>query len=365
MKNFVQKLEQQLDIKIIHSKEPIPFESTYSVNENDQIDALILTEVPLGKLDTLFPVASHLTELSLKECGIDTIHSIYEFGNLRSLDLGVNELSNLDGIERLKALTELSLFGIELNDWETAFKNISALKELKSLNLAMTNVESIKGLQNAKSLERINLKSSWIEGFSDVKAFHSLRSLSIASCDELDFDRIDDLRRLENLEVLDLSGNDIETLEGLKDLSNIRQLFVPRTEIMELNHLENLNKLEVLGARETGISEMKGITELPKLKILDLSVTNIKQIKRLENSGDLSYLKLRGNKIGTIKSIDLKGVKTNCVVDVSNGTVENVSDDIPSNIKVVLDSKKSRSVDFGIGSVNEYIENIHDLYEPF
>ena len=54
MKNFAQKLEQQLDIKIIHSKEPIPFESTYSINENDQIEIMSTSQSQHLRENTVF-----------------------------------------------------------------------------------------------------------------------------------------------------------------------------------------------------------------------------------------------------------------------------------------------------------------------
>ncbi|MCI5163040.1 MAG: hypothetical protein D3917_13700, partial [Candidatus Electrothrix sp. AX5] len=114
-------------------KEYDPDARCYVVNEQNQATALRLSYTEIKRTNTFFFLVEELCEM-------------------HTLDLRWNNLTNIDGLKKLKQLNTLNL---SLNK----LTNIDVLKELKLLNTLylyynhLTNIDSLKGLNQLKMLD--------------------------------------------------------------------------------------------------------------------------------------------------------------------------------------------------------------------
>lgn len=101
-------------------------------------------------------------------------------------------------------------------------EGLNSLKNLKELDLSYNQISEIKGLENLVSLEFLGLINNRI---SEIKG----------------------LEKLKNLRTLFLHDNQITEIKGLGTLQNLESLALENNKITEIKGLENLNKLKVLG----------------------------------------------------------------------------------------------------------------------
>jgi len=120
-----------------------------------------------------------------------------ENSNLEELDLSINVISKIDGIENLSKLTNLKLNRNQIDE----ISGLEKLQNLKALDLSNNKITEIKGIEKLINLKKLTLKNNQIS-------------------------EINKLDNLINLEYLDLSGNsDISEIpEVLNELPSLKTL---------------------------------------------------------------------------------------------------------------------------------------------
>lgn len=334
MKAFIKKIEDQFDIKMIKSDEAIDFENTYTIDSDGNITALRLQEIPINSLDFLLPISDNLEDLIVQDCEIKNIKDISVFKQLKKLDLSINPLSNLVGIEGLINLQELNLSATDV-DSDSKFENIQNLQNLRSLSLDYTKVKSIQGLEHAKKLRKLNLRNTKIESFEDIEELENINYIDLSSCFDLDFNRLG-LDRMKNLEKLNLSSCIIKSFQGLKKMTSLKQLLLHNaSEIKKIECLDYLENLRVLDLSETEISKIEGLEGLSNLTMLNFATNKISEIEGIKNLKNLEYIDLRNNKLSVIKEDSFIGIEKECVVDIGFNDVRNYDIKTRKNVKIV------------------------------
>ena len=119
---------------------------------------------------------SHPIEYS--DSGLRDLDFLGELTGLRRLVLYAQSLEDLEGIQSLENLEELTVrFCPELRDASAAF----SLPQLRSLDLSDSAVDSIRGVQNLRSLEQLCLRSTAVSDLRPVLELEALETLELSA----------------------------------------------------------------------------------------------------------------------------------------------------------------------------------------
>ena len=119
---------------------------------------------------------------------------------LTSLNLSVNQISDIKPLSNLTNLTSLSLSGNKISD----IKPLSNLTKLTTLDLLGNQISDIKPLSNLTKLTSLYLSGNQI---SDTAPFSNLTNLTKLDLSGNQISDIKPLSNLTNLTFLSLSGN--------------------------------------------------------------------------------------------------------------------------------------------------------------
>lgn len=143
--------------------------------------------------------------LDLSECSICTIAPFLSCSALKRLLLSGNQLSTIEGVERLQQLEELEVANTDIR----SVQNLRGCRHLKRLNASFTNVddEGIRGLESCSMLE--DLDFHYCTGITNVSALQNCRLIRKLNLDRTHVTQlgIAGLETLEFLEELDVSRN--------------------------------------------------------------------------------------------------------------------------------------------------------------
>jgi hypothetical protein len=151
-------------------------------------------------------------------------------------NMGVQSISELEGLENINGLQYLDLSGNELT--------------------------SIAGLERLKNLEFLWLGNNKIADIKGLRGLHNLRGLVLS---ENKVAKIEGLDRLVNLEALFLAKNDIKVIEGLDSCVNLYRLDLSSNSLLQMAGLEQLTHLSELYLQDNRITKIAGFGTLKKL----------------------------------------------------------------------------------------------------
>lgn len=164
-----------------------------------------------------FPAIPKLKILNLQNTELSS-NDMYFFqgmevlNNLSYLDLSDNRIENLYGVLTYTHIKK----GLETDE-----QFLPLFDNLKSLNLARNNLNSISLLLLYPTLEELYLDSNTLKDITKLNQLTQLKVLSISNCGVRN---IDFLKNLEQLETLDISSNSISDFSPLYNFKNLKQL---------------------------------------------------------------------------------------------------------------------------------------------
>lgn len=227
--------------------------------------------------------------ISGRKIGPDFFSGLKELHNLHELRLEEMSIEQLpDVITQLNRLETLVIYNVKGINWDNAFRVISAIKSLKSLEVVGAKIEgvstSIKLLRQL-TLNRCEVDSVSLGHFSGLSSLKITNSNSLTSCYFLANQNLDELiiNSCPNINVrciLDKIYNQPITLLSLK---NCGLTFLPN-RIGEITTLQRLfideNKLKTLPYEIRYLHQLKAIVisdDLPDLPNDFESVTGLKR----------------------------------------------------------------------------------------
>ena len=176
--------------------------------------------------------------------GGELIENFFEkFPNLKKLNLGKNQSSDLRTLSGLLQLETLFLFENQISD----LSPLSGLLQLKELYLYHNQISDMSPITTLLQLKKLNLTGNQISDLSPLTGLLQLKELNLYH------NQISDLRPLAELlqlETLYLYENQISDLSPLTGLLQLEKLHLDRNRISDLNPLVYLRNLTTLTYRE-------------------------------------------------------------------------------------------------------------------
>lgn len=206
----------------------------------------------------------HVIALRLSWTDLDHMDATAAFTELRILDLSLNQISEIQGLQEAQKLEVLILVNNKIKEP----KGLDGCIALKTLELPANELAAVPDLSNMPHLERLVLGNNRIQSIENFKGGEKLSHLDL-SLNKLT--SLAGLPNLPNLTYLGLEGNQLTTLEGLGELPRLR------TVKLSNNHLESVDQLAALPMLESVDLKSNKITTLPNFQ---------QKIARLEIEGN-------------------------------------------------------------------------------
>ena len=187
--------------------------------------------------------------------------------------------------EELLSVTELYIYGnqavgssaefeavgqhIVLNDGAvhnggiSSIKDLTKLKNLRRLNIALENISDLSPLGDMAELEEISLKHNPIADISPLVKLPSLRELYIYDTN------VSDLSALSNsqaLEKIDVGRTNINSLTALTGMKNLTDLYAKDITLETLAGIENYPYLQHVSISRVADGELSPLLKLPQLQ---------------------------------------------------------------------------------------------------
>lgn len=377
--------------------------STVTESLCEKITELNTTGYELSTLEDLEKLPN-LTTLYVNNSGTDlSLKGVNKVPNLTSLtliDCNLQEVDRIADLENLEYLdiSTFSGWGTDVTDYST----LSALKNLKTLNMAwyndnayndysLTDASFINELTN---LEVLDLFGTGIENY-DLSGLSKLRRLAISHCDpNTIFEQLESSGAINNLEMLDISrtiiGDDfisnhlskasnlhelyimfdgLSSLEGIENLSALNKLYInnnstyniPMSEYSRLGSLENVKDLYVSeaptfdngqeGNFDHSYGFLSGMKSLERIEIAPFDGMTFDPLADLEH---LEYIKLNGG-FGSYDTED---------VDISRiGDIKNLKDFLYARVKFKSTAPLDDLDYLNVAEFNPYEMNDSSYYE--
>lgn len=248
---------------------------------------------------------------------------------ITDLDVAVEQIEDLGGIEYLTALSYLDLHFTNVS----VLDPLAFLTELVYLDLSKgpghTKISDITALSNLEKLVELNLSDNEVQDLGPLYWLGDSDHNVLTTLD-LSKNRISDvaaLRILFNLQQLNLAHNMITDIEPLTSLDYLTDLDLSFNEIEELSvlEIEGLRTLEKLNLGHNLLTDLKDLTWIwgRSLIELDLSSNDINDINDIYGFFDLQVLNLSNNRVTDLSVLYfLKDLR---VLNLSNNLVEDIT----------------------------------------
>jgi hypothetical protein len=233
-------------------------------------------------------------KLNLKGTRVRNISALKDLKTLRGLNLEDTWVANIDALKDLKNLTDLSLGG-------TRVANVNVLKDLKNLrtlNLEGTRVTNIDALKDLKNLRTLNLEGTRVANIDALKDLRSLMDLSLANTR---VDNIDALKNLKSMRTLNLGGTSVANIDALKNFEGLTDLSLGGSRVANIDALKDLDSLTTLDLSETSITNVDVLTDNKSLMTIDLSETSVTNIDALKDRLSINSKRMPPRNTETMK----------------------------------------------------------------
>ena len=260
-----------------------------SISNFEEANLHLLADIPLERINLSHNKRSLQDRTSLAPSDVSLL-ALFE--SLERLSIAGNQVSDLEGLEKLVGLRELEL----QENFITNIDFLGGLKHLVKLNLSSNYIQSIDAIDGLITLETLDLQNNFLVDVSALKSLVRLKELELAG------NPIEDLGVLKNfkkLQSLDLSGICMADISILQEMDQLRNLTLRNTCVRDLEAIKHLDELEYLNLRGNLLTDIAPLKQLTNLRILNLhSNDEISNITPIAELNKLEELILRNVPIG-------------------------------------------------------------------
>ncbi|CAK93777.1 unnamed protein product (macronuclear) [Paramecium tetraurelia] len=238
-------------------------------------------------------VSKYTRKLEIKLENLTTLDGIQEMKDIRKVILSCNQLNDLSPLSALNNIIEVDL---QQNNIQS-YNQLGKLSNLRILRLEMNHIQEMSKLPNCLFLEVYSLKGNKIHSMTNLENLEFLKQLYLY---KNQLKSVGNISKCLILEILDLSSNQIEiglNENPFKNNQCLRKLILTKNKIQHLPEMRLL-LLNELYLNKNKLESLDGIIYLPSLQILQVQDNQLQTCYDTEYS--ISY-------IPNIQQIDLSG----------------------------------------------------------
>ncbi|CAN1325949.1 Disease resistance protein L6 [Linum perenne] len=241
-----------------------------------------------------------LKELSLDDCcALEQLPSLWDLTKLQQLEISCCQLLSkfcvLSELSSLRNLQKLSISGI---DQLSELKGLETLELLECLTITnCTSLGKLSSLSGLKNLKKLEINACFhLNDLTGLEKLEFLQCLSLNDCTLIK--NLPGLSGLKRLQELDISNcTQLTEIEGLEGMESLIHLYMSQcTSIKELPNLSGLklfSSLDISGC--TQLAEVTGLEKLTSLKSLEMTdCLSIQKLPDLSCFKQLSSLNISG-----------------------------------------------------------------------
>lgn len=233
---------------------------------------------------------NRLVYLRVRNRDLVDLREIKHFKSLRWLDIHVTNIKSLKGVDNLVALERFDFNG---ND---EINSLSDIKNLPKLRILLpntsNNITDISGMKNLPNLKEFDCGYCKISDLSILSDFPLLEHLDIGTTDTT-LKSLDSLKKLKILKVNSKTLTDISTIANLVNLEELEITDTLATELIFINEMPKLKKISL---HTIPLNELPSLTKTPNLEYLLVILSGIKKLDLPTGLDKLNVLALIANK---------------------------------------------------------------------
>lgn len=160
--------------------------------------------------------------------------------------------------------------GVLKNGGITSLQDLTKLKNLKAIRIAMEDISDLSPLSGLTALEMIDLRHNPIADISALAALPMLRDLCLFETRVSDLSSLSACSMLENIEV---GKTQVKSIDALKGITSLKSLSMMQTPLKTVLGIEALSRLEKLRLPAVADGDLRPLLDLPQLKEVFLDET--------------------------------------------------------------------------------------------
>ncbi|UII21133.1 leucine-rich repeat domain-containing protein [Fulvivirga ligni] len=254
----------------------------------------------------------------------------YEWKAIFKRKAGIVQTATDSDIKNITQIDELDISG---NKYITNIEPLSALNNLKRLDISKTNISDLKPIRNLTKLEELNVSNTQITTLEALKYASTLKYLQAHHTPLTDISVVARLPKLQNFIINHTSVTDFSPLAGAKQL---QVLDVAKTSMMEMSSLSGLQALAELNVTATNIDNFGPIGSLPKLEILKADSTPVYNLTPLQTLPQLKVLSINYTTIDNLSPLSAIKTLERVYCDSTNISKEDANEFMSANSSILV-----------------------------
>ena len=254
---------------------------------------------------------SNLEQAIREKIGKPSPQPIYlsDVSNITSFQARGKRIRDLDGIQNLKSLTELSLGDNQIRDlsplsnlvnlrklWaeKNQISDLGPLSNLKNLTLLRLPINHISNVRPIAGLTKLRELALWNNQISDISSLSNLTELIAIELGENQISDISSLSRMTKLTMLSMMKNNINNIRALSGMNELQVIYLYENQINDINSLSNLRNLKLVYLHQNQISNIRPLTLNPGIGRGDIISLTMNPINCTNQSAYIYNLRSTG-----------------------------------------------------------------------
>ncbi|MEP2026372.1 MAG: leucine-rich repeat domain-containing protein [Reichenbachiella sp.] len=240
-------------------------------------------------------------------------------------------------LKKMAAIDSLNLSG---NQFIIDLEPLSALKNLKKLDISNTKITDLSPLRYARNLKHLNASNTSIHDISSLQYFDQIVTLDLSQTQVID---ISVLERFSVLKDLNLSSTELTDFKSIKSLKTLKSINISNTNFDDPTILSNSLGLKSIDLSRTPVDHLFVFQSLPKVELLNISETQIANLNGLEQHPALQELLINQTQVQSLKTLENAPNLKKVYADLS-GITEQIANNFMANHPQVVVVTNSQQV---------------------
>ncbi|KAM5332644.1 leucine-rich repeat- and IQ domain-containing protein 1 isoform 2-T2 [Glossophaga mutica] len=235
-----------------------------SWNTLQQVTRVTLQDLP-GCSPSTLAECTNLQFLSLRCCGLTSLHSLNNCKKLKYVDVQENKIETIN-CENLENLCILLLNKNQL----TSLHGLDGCTNIQNLELSHNKITRIGGLESLKNLQRLVVDHNQL---ISTKGLYDTPTIIYLDCSHNHLTKLEGIEHCGLLQVLKLQGNYLSELPSLENHVLLRELYLDDNSISVMEAFSSywLPLLQHLSMSQNSLTKIIPLYHFVSLEKLDVS----------------------------------------------------------------------------------------------